>query len=67
VTKDLGGVEDVAPTPTELPDPIIEKLKYDKSKYDNYKWPHLDVNEHSRTKKDTCYGTSNDIFMAVQS
>jgi hypothetical protein len=58
VTKELGPVEDVAPTPTELPDPVGAKLKYDKSKYDNYKWPHLDANEHIRTGEDTCYSLS---------
>jgi len=52
----MGGVEDVAPTPKELPDPVKDKLKYDKSKYDNYQWPHLDANAHIRTGKDTCYG-----------
>jgi len=58
VTKDLGGIEDIAPTPDTLPDPVAEKLKYDKSKYDNYKWPHLDVNEHIRNGDDTCYSKS---------
>jgi cryptochrome len=56
VTKDLGKIEDVAPTPEALPDPVSEKLEYDRSKYDNYKWPHLDVNEHIRTGNDICYG-----------
>ena len=58
MTKDLGGIEDIPPTPDTLPDPVAEKLKYDKSKYDNYKWPHLDVNEHIRNGDDTCYSTS---------
>lgn len=51
----MHGLEEVSPTPKSLPDPADKKLDYDKKKYDNYKWPHHDVNEHIRTGKDTCY------------
>ena len=56
-TSTLKGLEEVSPTPDSLPDPAEKKLDYDKKKYDNYKWPDHDVNEHIRTGKDTCYRT----------
>lgn len=55
MTKNLDGLEEVSPTPKKLPDPVGKKLDYDKKQYDNYKWPHIDVNEHIRQGKDTCY------------
>jgi hypothetical protein len=59
VTKTLGGIEKIAPAPEKLPDPVVDRLIYDKSKYDNYKWPHLDVNEHIRVGNDICYSKSS--------
>lgn len=55
----MHGLEEVSPTPKSLPDPTDKKLDYDKKKYDNYKWPRHDVNEHIRIGKDTCYSQSH--------
>lgn len=56
VTSKMGKLEEVYPTPKELPGPGKTELEYDTMKLDKFTWREIDINSHIRTGKDTCYG-----------
>lgn len=57
MTKKIGPIAKLVPTPTSLPDPGDTTLKQEKKK-EKYVWPDVDKNAEIRTGKDTCYGMS---------
>jgi len=68
VTKKIGNVQEIFPTPTSIPDPGETGLP---EREGRYRWEGVDMNQHLRNGEDTCFGrfaaVSHSCFYSLDS